>query len=142
MCIRVVNSIPLYIQATLNTQNKYTHSITCQLENCAFVSVYKIWSLVINLNWMHLFHKFRCTYLTSASDRASIQYTFDFFLREPNAISCDMWQPSGSGGRFGIWPVHWAIANISGASFTNTFPAGADRPGSWILNHTRTNQHH
>lgn len=71
------------------------------------------------------------TNLTSASERASIQYTFDLFRLDPNAINCDMWQPSGNGGRLGIWLVQLAIANISGASFTNILPAGDDLPGSY-----------
>lgn len=69
-------------------------------------------------------------YLTSSSDFASIQYTFDFFRLEPNAINCETLQLSGSGGLRGIWTVQWAMANISGASFTNIFPAGDDRPAS------------
>lgn len=73
----------------------------------------------------------KITHLTSCSDFASIQYTLDFFRREPKAISCEIVQPSGSGGRFGICPVQCAIANISGASLTNILPAGDDRPGSY-----------
>lgn len=43
-----------------------------------------------------------------------------------------MEQPSGMSGLRGIWPVHWEIASISGASFTNIFPLGEDLPGSLL----------
>lgn len=69
-------------------------------------------------------------YLTSCSDWASIQYTFERFRRDPSAINCLTEQPSGIFGRFGICPVHWLIANISGASFTRILPLGDDLPGS------------
>lgn len=95
-----------------------------------------IWKLSTTLIIKHSFtflkkYPHSNTYFTSAAERASIQYTFDFFRLDPNAISCDIWQPSGNGGRFGIWPVQWAIANISGASLTSILPAGAERPGSY-----------
>lgn len=67
---------------------------------------------------------------TSCSDFASIQYTFDFRLRDPSAINCDRWQPAGNGGRHGICDVQLAIATISGASLINTLPLGDCFPGS------------
>jgi hypothetical protein len=71
-------------------------------------------------------------YLTSCSDCANIQYTFDLLRREPNAINWDNEHPSGIGGRLGTWLVHCDIANISGASLTRTFPDGDDFPGSYF----------
>lgn len=73
-------------------------------------------------------------YLTSFSDCAIIQYTLERFRLEPNAINWFTEQPSGMGGLLGIWPVQWAIANISGASLTSIFPLGDAFPGSYNLN--------
>lgn len=84
---------------------------------------------IIQLFWINIY-EFGWSYLTSSSLLATIQYTLHFFRREPTAINCDTWQPYGNVGRFGICPVQWAMATISGASFTSTLIDGVDRPGS------------